>query len=179
MVLILSIYIYLKRLDLTFLEKKHPIKAKLLRFEVANLQKQTSRVVFRRKVVLKICSKFIGEHLCWSLISTKLLCNSNSQMFLTILLKNCFKITLTPSSSQAGLQYYILRNFSIVAVKFLPYFGHYHFTHPPTPSHSHALRLTLSPLFITGCLCDPSLKSGCYGYLTPVFTTHDVSYVWK
>ena len=34
MVLILSIYIYLKRLDLTFLEKKHPIKANLLRFEV-------------------------------------------------------------------------------------------------------------------------------------------------
>ena len=31
--------------------------------------------VFLRKVVLKICSKFTGEHLCRSVISVKLLCN--------------------------------------------------------------------------------------------------------
>ena len=32
--------------------------------------------VFLGKGVLKICSKFAGEHLCWSVISIKLLCNS-------------------------------------------------------------------------------------------------------
>ena len=31
--------------------------------------------VFLRKSVLKICSKFTGKHLCWSVISIKLLCN--------------------------------------------------------------------------------------------------------
>ena len=32
-------------------------------------------MVFLGKGVLKICSKFIGEHPCWSAISIKLLCN--------------------------------------------------------------------------------------------------------
>ena len=31
--------------------------------------------MFLGKGVLKICSKFIGEHLCWTAISIKLLCN--------------------------------------------------------------------------------------------------------
>ena len=31
--------------------------------------------MFLGKVVLKICSKFTGEHPCWSVISIKLLCN--------------------------------------------------------------------------------------------------------
>ena len=39
-------------------------------------QKQPSlRTVFLRKVVLKICSKFTGEHSCRIVISVKLLCN--------------------------------------------------------------------------------------------------------
>ena len=32
--------------------------------------------VFWEKGVLKICSRFTGEHPCWSVISIKLLCNS-------------------------------------------------------------------------------------------------------
>ena len=32
-------------------------------------------MVFFRKSVLKMCSKFTGEHLCWSVIWIKLLCN--------------------------------------------------------------------------------------------------------
>ena len=32
----------------------------------------------------------------------------NNQMFLTVLLKDCFKITLSPSTAQIGLQYCIL-----------------------------------------------------------------------
>ena len=46
--------------------------------------------VFLRKCVLKICSKFIGEQQCQSLISIKLLCN-----FIEITLRHgCFPVNL-------------------------------------------------------------------------------------
>ena len=46
--------------------------------------------VFLRKGVLKICSKFTGEHPCQSVISIKLLCN-----FIEITLRHeCFPVNL-------------------------------------------------------------------------------------
>ena len=46
--------------------------------------------VFLRKSVLKICSKFTGEHPCRSVISIKLLCN-----FIEITLRHgCFPVNL-------------------------------------------------------------------------------------
>ena len=42
---------------------------------VDNLMKQPPRIVFIGKGVMKICSKFTGEHPCLSAISVKLLCN--------------------------------------------------------------------------------------------------------
>ena len=37
--------------------------------------KSSPREVFLEKGVLKLCSKFTGEHSCWSVISVKLSCN--------------------------------------------------------------------------------------------------------
>ena len=42
---------------------------------VDNLMKQPPSIVFIGKGVMKICSKFTGEHPCLSVISVKLLCN--------------------------------------------------------------------------------------------------------
>ena len=47
----------------------------VLVFPLLTLNRRSHSEVFLGKVVLKICSKFIGEHPCRSLISIKLLCN--------------------------------------------------------------------------------------------------------
>ena len=46
--------------------------------------------VFLEEVVLKMCSKFTGEHPCWSVISIKLLCN----FFEIALRRGCSPINL-------------------------------------------------------------------------------------
>ena len=40
--------------------------------------------MFLEKGVLKICSKFTGEHTCWSAISIKLLCNFTDSGFMEL-----------------------------------------------------------------------------------------------
>ena len=46
--------------------------------------------VFLGKGVLKICSKYTGEHPCWSAISIKLLCNFiEITLWLSVLLQIC------------------------------------------------------------------------------------------
>ena len=72
--------------------------------------------VFLGKGVLKICSKFAGEHLCWSVISIKLLCN-----FIKITLRHgCYPVNFlhifrTPFSknTSGGLLLDSLTTFSL------------------------------------------------------------------
>ena len=48
----------------------------LISFKVRVVRKRSSHPeVFSEKGVLKTCSKFTGEHPCWSVISIKLLCS--------------------------------------------------------------------------------------------------------
>ena len=52
--------------------------------------KSSHSKVFCWKGVLKICSKFTWEHLCWSGISIKLLCIFSEHFFPRTLLNGCF-----------------------------------------------------------------------------------------
>ena len=57
--------------------------------------------VFLRKGVLKICSKFTGEHTYQGVISIKMLCN-----FIEITLQHgCSPWTISPDNSHLGLLY--------------------------------------------------------------------------
>ena len=90
--------------------------------------------VFLVKGVLKICSKFTGEHPCWSLISIKLLCN-----FIEITLRHgCSPINLlpifrTPFTNKTSVWLLLLR-------------GSSHITHVDQSPFSH-LYLTLDYYF--------------------------------
>ena len=77
--------------------------------------------VFLIKGVLKICSKFIGEHPCRSVISIKLLCN-----FLEIKLRNAcspvnllhiFRTTFTKNTSGWLLLEFVLIDYTLAQVK--------------------------------------------------------------
>ena len=62
MVLILSVYIYLKRFDLTFLEEKYSIKENLLGFKAVKLR-SSHRGVLWKKVLLEV-SQNSQENTC-------------------------------------------------------------------------------------------------------------------
>ena len=80
--------------------KKPHIKNEDSNFVGGSFSKSSHPDVFLVKGVLKTCTKFTGEHLCWSVISIKLLCN-----FIEITLCNFIEVTLQHGCSPVHMQH--------------------------------------------------------------------------
>ena len=91
MVLILSVYIYLKRFDVTFLEEKYSIKANLLGFKAVKLRSSHRRCSVKKSVIRNF-AKFTGKHLRQSFFSNKVAGLSSPALLKMRLCHRCFSV---------------------------------------------------------------------------------------